>query len=251
MAGHQKTIEEVRRDYQENEQNFSQIRGGDRCRFCGKYGYGFYTDMQTKPIELICDACLNGAGAQAQGGVPGAQAQGGVQANEGDEGEILDVPIKKETKKVRVTVQVRRNPDDDDFHHVHEDKIQKMQNEYRSVQRRNYFVRRSAHLTVGIQNLESTPLILQIQHVDENLDPGEMKTVTIQPNAVYELLMRRSVGEDRESWKIFDSSGALAMLLSFQEELPSRKRPLPGASADTVIDLRASLQSLYVLGQDV
>jgi hypothetical protein len=66
--------------------------------------------------------------------------------------------------------------------------------------------------------------------------------------------MTRSVGEDRESWKIFDSSGALAMLLSFQEEmpeLPSRKRPLPGASADTAIDLRASLQSLYVLGQDV
>jgi hypothetical protein len=148
-------------------------------------------------------------------------------------------------------VHVRRNHDDDDFELVHESNIQKMENEYRTVQRRNYFVKRSAHLTVGIKNLESTALILHTQDVDENLDPGERKTATIQPNAVYELLMERSDGEDRESWKIFDSSGALALLLSFQEELPSRKRPLPGASADTAIDLRASLQSLYVLGQDV
>ncbi len=204
---------------------------------------------------MRCDECLTGQSAEAGAQAPAAGACAAVS------GEIIQIPYltvqDKDKKSVKVTVEVRRNHDDDDFELVHESKIWKMGNPYIRVQRRSYFVKKNKHVTIGIQNLESAALILKILHVDENLHPGDMKTVTLQPHDVYKFMLDRADGEDRESLKIFDTSDQLSLMLSVQEELPdmSRKRVRGDGSADNPIELGheseldMSLRTLSLLGQ--
>ena len=239
-AGHVKTIEEVRRDFRENEDSFLQIRGFSTCRFCKKRVAGVYA-QQGQP-GYVCDNCITGV-AEAQAlAIPG---------------EIIHIPYLQEAdkKKVKVTVQVRRNRDDVDFEHVSESNTWTMGNPYNPVQRRSYFLKKSVNVTVGVQNLEGQALILQVTHVDENFKHAEMEEVSLKPNGVYEHGLVRSDGEDRESLKICDRAGNLSLMLSFQEELPviSKKRSRrDGSAADPIefdSDVGASLRSLYSLGQ--
>ncbi len=114
------------------------------------------------------------------------------------------------------------------------------------------------HVTVGITNLESRGLTLQVTHVDESFKHAEMEEVTLKPNGVYEYPLMRVEGEDRESLKVCDSGGNLALMLSFQEELAAmekkrKKRARGEGSVESPIrfgdaDLDASLRSLRLLG---
>jgi hypothetical protein len=162
-----------------------------------------------------------------------------------------------EKKKVRVTVEVRRNRDDEDFEEVSEEKTWKMGNPWQPVQRRSYFVRTSAYVTVRITNLESRELTLQVTHVDENFRHAKMEEETLKPNGVYETSLTRVDGEDRESLQVCDSGGNLALMLSFQEELAamSKKRKVKvgdGSAAAPMVfedaDLDKALRSLRLLG---
>ena len=245
-----KTLEEVRREYRDNKDSWETNRGFSRCMFCNSYSSGQWI-IPGLYSKAICDKCLTGQSAQAP---PRAQAP----AVSGETMQIPYLTVKDEDKKnVNVTVEVRMNRDDVDFQLVHESNTWKMENYYKPVQRRSYFVKKSARVTIGIQNLEPAALILKILYVDENLDPGAMQTVTLQPNGVHKIQLDRSDGEDRESLKICDSSGKLSLMLSVQEELPSmsRKRSLGEGSAaapirfddDSALDM--SLRSLRLMGQ--
>jgi hypothetical protein len=254
-------IEEVRRKYRENPASWGRNRGFSRCKFCDKYSCGQWCIPRSD--KSICDQCLTGQSAEAGAQAPAAgTCAPGAGVCAAVSGEIIQIPYltvqDKDKKSVKVTVEVRRNWDDgNDFELVHESKIWKMGNPYNRVQRRSYFVKKNKHVTIGIQNLESAALILKILHVDENLDPGDMKTVTIQPHDVYKFMLERADGEDRESLKIFDSSDQLSLMLSVQEELPdmSRKRLRGEGSAATPIEfddeseLDMSLRTLSLLGQ--
>jgi hypothetical protein len=133
-----------------------------------------------------------------------------------------------------------------------------MGNPWQPVPRRSYFVKKNAHVTVRITNLEIRGLTLQVAHVDENFKHANMEQVLLTCRGVYELKLDRSEGEDRESLKVCDSGGNLALMLSVQEELAAmekkrKKRARGEGSAASPVrfddsDLDASLRSLRLLG---
>lgn len=242
-AGRAKTLEEWRHEYRDNKALWGRNRGWSRCMFCNSYTCGQWCIPGVD--KTICDACLTGEIVQDR-----AQPQAVAVP-----GEIIDIPYARTTKKVKVTVQVHTNwGDGDDFDLVHESNIWKTDGDH-ALPRRSYFVKQCAHVTIGIRNVEAEALTLQITHVDENLDPGDMKTVIIEPRGVFEFSLERAHGEDRECLKICDIAGKLSLMLSFQEELPvmSRKRSRVGGSAGEVVDptneLDMHLRSLCLLGQ--
>jgi hypothetical protein len=84
-----------------------------------------------------------------------------------------------------------------------------------------------------------------------------MEEETLQPNGVYEYPLTRVDGEDRESLKVCDSGGNLALMLSFQEELAAlrKKRTVAvgdGSAAAPIVfadaDLDQALRRLRLLG---
>ena len=245
-GGHANTIEEVRRDFREHEEWFEPIRGFSECRFCKKWASGPYRERGQ--AGYVCGNCI--AGAEA---VEAAQAAAKT-------GEVIEIPYLKEAKKeVRVTVEVRRNWGDADFEEVSEEKTWKMDNPYGVVQRRSYFVKKSARVTVGITNLENRGLTLQVTHVDENFKCAKMEEVFLACRGVWEYELERTEGEDRESLQVCDSAGGLSLMLSFQEELPAmskeRARVAGSGSGSAAApiefedsDLDVSLRSLRLLG---
>ena len=141
---------------------------------------------------------------------------------------------------------------------VSEEKTWKMENPYRAVARRNYFVKKSACVTVGITNLESRGLTLQVTHVDENFKFKKMEEVFLTCRGLYKYELERFEGEDRETLQVCDSAGGLSLMLSFQEELAamSKKRKVEvgdGSAAAPIrfvedADLDKALRSLRLLG---
>ncbi len=242
-GGHAQTIEEVRRDFRDHREWFEMIRGFSACRFCKKWASGPY--FQRGQPGYVCVDCMAGPEAVAT-----------VVAKKEAKGEVIEIPYLKEAKKeVRVTVEVRTNWDEEDFEEVSEEKTWKMENPYGVVQRRSYFVKKSARVTVRLTNLESRGVTLQVVHVDENFKHEKMEEVFLTCRGVYEYKLERREGEDRESLQVFDSAGGLSLMLSFQEELAavSKKQKVGDGSAAAPIrfddsDLDVSLRSLSLLG---
>jgi hypothetical protein len=181
-------------------------------------------------------------------------------AAKGGQGEEIEIPYLggAEKKKVRVTVEVRRNRDDEDFEEVGEAETWKMGNPWQPVPRRSYFVKKNAHVTVRMTNLENRALTLQVTHVDESFKHAKMEEVLVASRGVYEYKLDRSEGEDRESLQVCDSAGGLSLMLSVQEELAAmekkrKKRARGEGSVESPIrfedaDLDQALRRLRLLG---
>jgi hypothetical protein len=247
-GGAARTIEAVRREFREHEEWFEKIRGYSECMFCRKWASGPY--FQRGQRGYVCVDCM------AEPEVLAAAVA--KKAAEGGKGEEIEIPYLKEAKKkVNVTVEVRDNWDEEDFEEVSEEKTWKMENPYRAAARRNYFVKKSARVTVGITNLESRGLTLQVTHVDENFKFKKMEEVFLTCRGLYKYELERFEGEDRETLQVCDSAGGLSLMLSFQEELAamSKKRKVAvgdGSAAAPIVfedaDLDQALRSLWLLG---
>jgi hypothetical protein len=237
------TVEDVRRDYQQHPDTFRLIRGVDECRFCRQIRGGY--QKVGHPDKFICTQCLVLYEDQAP--------KGEIVDVQVPDGEIVDVKCSEGTKKMQVTVATSATSWDNVFEIIEDHSIQELYTGFAvTVIRRNYFVQRCNRIRVVIKNLEDETLTLKVSHLNQDLDIDLTKTVSFAKDFEYVLIMERQVGEDRESYKFYDSSGKLVMLLSFQEvfEDVHRKRNKRSALPNvhqTQLDI--SLRRLCLLGQ--
>jgi hypothetical protein len=167
---------------------------------------------------------------------------------------MIDVPFTQGIKRLQVIVKVYK--DWEDFVFLDDSNVQKIKTDADPTIRRIYFVPPSRTIRLFIKNLGVDSLVLKTVKVDVNLNAGPMTIVMLQSNVETVLFDRhRPHNTDRESLKIFDNSGKLLMILSFQEvlEQDKHKRKREGGSALggaqlTLLD--NSLRSLCLLAQD-